>query len=119
LAKYDVAETCSIQDAAANLAEKAFSLIQECLLMDEEDRAMAVYRSLETLPYAEPSQVNNASKLLVERLVKNGRDSEARALANSRLERLPPNLSIKYQSQIDRLIKPTPNNQKGKALTSR
>ncbi|MDR1872620.1 MAG: hypothetical protein LBS60_12005 [Deltaproteobacteria bacterium] len=118
-AKYNLADRVNMEATAARLGDKAVTLVQECLFMDEEDRAMAVYRSLEDLPLVDGAHANAASKLLVERLVKMGRDPEARALVNSRSEKLTPSLSQKYLSQMDRLMRPAQPSQKGKTRSAR
>jgi pentatricopeptide repeat protein len=95
--------------ASSGLAEKALDLVKECLRLEEYERAIAVFRSLEALPLVDSTPANQAGKAILEALVKNGRETEAKALASGRAEKLPPPEANRFLSQFERLVRPTQN----------
>ncbi|MDR1086488.1 MAG: hypothetical protein LBP22_16930 [Deltaproteobacteria bacterium] len=96
-----------IQQIRTKLGEMGLELIRDCLDYNEPDRAMAVYDSLSELTYADTAPINQASKLVMEQMLKNGQETEARIIAEDRAHKLPIREAARYQAQIDRLISST------------
>jgi tetratricopeptide (TPR) repeat protein len=99
-----------------SLAAKAVKLVEECLALGEEKRALTVYRSMESLrDVFDEDPANRAAILIIEGMVKSGRESEALALATARSEKLGPEDGGEFFSQFERLPRPSASKKKAKA----
>ncbi|MDR2422449.1 MAG: hypothetical protein LBE01_03640 [Deltaproteobacteria bacterium] len=90
------------------LARNAVALVEECLAVGEEKRALSVYRAIESLRHlSDNGPTNHAALKILEVMLKTGRESEADALAKTRSEKLPPGEALEFRRQYERLPRPS------------
>jgi hypothetical protein len=105
------------KERCAELGQVAAELVSECLNCDEDDRALTVYRVLETLPHVDPDTINATLEEIFERLYKNDRRAEARALFQARGDKLPTKEYQILSGRIERLVERLSKNDKAGAGT--
>ncbi|MDR2140836.1 MAG: hypothetical protein LBR11_03465 [Deltaproteobacteria bacterium] len=93
-----------VNSASSRLAEKGLELIRECLEFDEFERAIGIYRSLDTLPFVEAGPINLAAKTILDLLINSGREEEAKSLAKARAEKLTEAEAKLFISQFEPLF---------------
>jgi tetratricopeptide (TPR) repeat protein len=103
-----------ISKAYETIVETAAKLVQECLNLEESDRALTVFKSLRNLP-VDVTKITPATKLIVEFLIARGEMDKAEAIAKNFVDKLPAPEDYRFASYFIRLARSGPPNRRDRA----